>query len=59
LFVRALVTISVVMAVRPAMRADAVESRTYLLGVAVSLTTAWVAINIAASVIRANSCGCR
>ena len=43
--------ILVVMAVRAALRADVINPRTYLLGVAISLTTAWV-INIAAGVIQ-------
>jgi len=57
--VRALVTylspiafILVVIAIRSALRADVVNPRTYLLGVAISLTTAWVVINIAAGVIQ-------
>lgn len=44
--------ILVVMAIRAALRADVVNPRTYLLGVAISLTTAWVVINIAAGVIQ-------
>ena len=43
--------IFVMMAIRAALRADVVNPRTYLLGVAISLTTAWVIINIAAGVI--------
>ncbi len=57
--VRALVTylapiafILVVVAIRAALRADVINPRTYLLGVAISLTTAWVVINIAAGVIQ-------
>src|SRR5882757_3628335 len=57
--VRALVThlspiafILVVIAIRAALRADVINPRTYLLGVAISLTTAWVIINIAAGVIQ-------
>lgn len=42
----------VVIAIRAALRADVVNPRTYLLGVAISLTTAWVVINIAAGVIQ-------
>jgi len=44
--------ILVVMAVRAALRADVLNPRTYLLGVAISLTTAWVIINIVAGVIQ-------
>ncbi len=43
--------IFVMMAIRAALRADVINPRTYLLGVAISLTTAWVIINIAAGVI--------
>jgi small-conductance mechanosensitive channel len=57
--VRALVTylapiafILVVMIIRAALRADVINPRTYLLGIAISLTTAWVVINIAAGVIQ-------
>ncbi len=42
----------VVIAIRAALRADVINPRTYLLGVAISLTTAWVVINIAAGVIQ-------
>jgi small-conductance mechanosensitive channel len=46
-----LLFILVLLAIRAALRADIINPRTYLLGVAISLTTAWVAINIMASVI--------
>jgi small-conductance mechanosensitive channel len=47
----ALLFILVLMAIRAALRADIINPRTYLMGVAISLTTAWVVINILASVI--------
>jgi small-conductance mechanosensitive channel len=43
--------IIVLMAIRAALRTDVFEARTYLLRVAIGLTTAWVMINILASVI--------
>ncbi len=57
--VRALVTylspiafILVMIAIRAALHADGLNPRTYLLDVAISLTTAWVVINIVAGVIQ-------
>ena len=43
--------IVVLLAMRAALRTDVFEARTYLLRVGIGLTTAWVAINILASVI--------
>jgi small-conductance mechanosensitive channel len=40
------------LAIRAGLRADVVHPRTYLLGVAISLTTAWVVINVIAGVIQ-------
>ena len=50
-YLKPIAFILVVMAIRAALRADVINPRTYLLGVAISLTTAWVIINIAAGVI--------
>jgi small-conductance mechanosensitive channel len=47
----ALLFVLTLLAIRAGLHADIVHSRTYLLGVGISLTTAWVAINILASVI--------
>lgn len=41
----------VLLSIRALLRADVVHPRTYLMGVAISLTTAWVVINVAAGVI--------
>jgi len=58
MIVRALVThigaiafILVLLAIRAGLHADVVHPRTYLLGVAISLTTAWVVINVLTGVI--------
>jgi small-conductance mechanosensitive channel len=50
-YLKPIAFILVIMAIRAALRADVINPRTYLLGVAISLTTAWVIINIAAGVI--------
>ena len=47
----AIAFIIVLFAIRAGVRADVVNFRTYLLGVAISLTTAWVVINVIAGVI--------
>src|SRR5664279_5479118 len=59
LIVRGIVThmgaiafIIVMLTIRVALRADLVHPRTYLLGVAINLTTAWVVINVLAGVIQ-------
>jgi small-conductance mechanosensitive channel len=48
----AIVFILVLLAIRIALRTDLTHPRTYLLGVAISLTTAWVVINIIAGIIQ-------
>lgn len=48
----AIAFILVLLAIRIALRADLTHPRTYLLGVAISLTTAWVVINIIAGIIQ-------
>ena len=59
LIVRGIVThmgaiafIVVLLTIRVALRADLVHPRTYLLGVAIDLTTAWVVINVLAGAIQ-------
>ncbi|HEY0223444.1 MAG TPA: mechanosensitive ion channel domain-containing protein [Pseudolabrys sp.] len=47
----AIAFIFVLLAIRIGLRADLEHPRTYLLGVAINLTTAWVAINVLAGVI--------
>jgi len=42
----------VLLMIRTLLRADVAQPRTYLMGVAISLTTAWVVINVAAGVIQ-------
>ncbi|MEI9804043.1 MAG: mechanosensitive ion channel domain-containing protein [Pseudolabrys sp.] len=48
----AIAFVFVLLAIRAGLRADVIHSRTYLLGVAISLTTAWVVINIIAGIIQ-------
>jgi small-conductance mechanosensitive channel len=48
----AIAFIIVLLTIRVALRADLVHPRTYLLGVAINLTTAWVVINVLAGVIQ-------
>lgn len=48
----AIAFVIVLQVIRTAVRADVIQSRTYLLGVAISLTTAWVVINVIAAVIQ-------
>ena len=50
-YLKPIAFILVMIAIRAALRADVINPRTYLLGVAISLTTAWVVINIVAGVI--------
>jgi small-conductance mechanosensitive channel len=48
----AIAFIFVLLAIRVGLRADIVHPRTYLLGVAINLTSAWVVINVLAGVIQ-------
>jgi small-conductance mechanosensitive channel len=48
----AIAFIIVLLTIRVALRADVVHPRTYLLGVAINLTTAWVVINVLAGIIQ-------
>jgi small-conductance mechanosensitive channel len=48
----AIAFVLVLLMIRAGLRADVIHPRTYLLGVAISLTTAWVAINVIAGVIQ-------
>ena len=46
-----IVFIIVLMAIRATLRTDVFDARVYLLGIAISLTSAWLAINILTSII--------
>ena len=47
----AITFILVLLAIRSGVRADIIHFRTYLLGVAINLTTAWVVIDVIAGII--------